>query len=96
MKRLASTEVLHTRWLKLSNSESWLEVLNASALTEGVGPHPLFNGVRRLILTGLAGEPAVEDSAGALLVRVPGFAGTFQTTEIERGEQTLTVRLEKP
>ncbi|UCF21479.1 MAG: hypothetical protein JSU87_08870 [Gemmatimonadota bacterium] len=93
LKRLTSMEILHTRWLKLSNSDSRLEVLDASALSEGVGPHPIFNGVRRVTLTGLEGEPVVSDSAGALLVEALGLRGMFRAAEIERSGTTINIRL---
>ncbi len=93
VRRLTSAEVLHTRWLKLSNSESRLEVLDRSALSEGAGPHPLFNGVQRLALTGFEDEPVVRDSAGVALVEAAGFAGRFAGAEIERDEMTLMIRL---
>lgn len=50
-------EVLHTRHLQLSGGGGTIEILNRAALTEGAGPHPLFNGVRRIVLTGFAAEP---------------------------------------
>lgn len=45
--------VLHTRLLHLGNSRNRIEMLrtggrDAQALTEGLGPHPLFNGIRRV------------------------------------------------
>jgi hypothetical protein len=91
--RLSATEVLHTRWLVLSNAGSRLEVLDRSALSEGFGPHPLFNGVRRLTLTGLAGEPVVREVEGAVVVEAPGFEGSFAGARLQRDGATLIVRL---
>jgi hypothetical protein len=93
LRRLSSTEVLHTRWLVIGNGGSRLELLDHSALSEGVGPHPLFNGVRRLTVTGLAGEPAVREADGAVVIEAPGFEGSFQGAELERAGATLIVRL---
>jgi hypothetical protein len=91
--RLSATEVLHTRWLVLSNAGSRLEVLDRSALSEGVGPHPLFNGVRRLTVTGLPGEPVVREVEGGVVIEAPGFAGSFAGARLERDGTTLVVRL---
>lgn len=93
VRRLGATEVLHTRWLVLSNAGSRLEVLDRSALSEGVGPHPLFNGVRRLTVTGLAGEPVVREAEGAVVIEAPGFQGAFAGARLERDGTTLVVRL---
>jgi hypothetical protein len=93
VQRLGATEVLHTRWLVLSNAGSRLEVLDRSALSEGFGPHPLFNGVRRLTLTGLAGEPVVREVEGAVVVEAPGFEGSFAGARLQRDGATLIVRL---
>jgi hypothetical protein len=93
VRRLSATEVLHARWLVLGNGGSRLEVLDRSALSEGVGPHPLFNGVRRLTVTGLAGEPTVREAEGALVIEAAGFEGTFHDARLERDSTTLVVRL---
>ncbi len=50
-------EVLHTRFLQLDG----IEILGRSALTEAAGEHPLFNGIRKVTLTGFATKPIVED-----------------------------------
>jgi len=50
-------EVLHTRFLQLNG----IEILGRPALTEAVGEHPLFNGVRRVTLTGFKTKPEVKD-----------------------------------
>lgn len=90
---MGASEVLHTRWLVLSNAGSRLEVLDRSALSEGVGPHLLFNGVRRLTLTGLPGEPVVREAEGAVVIEAAGFAGSFSGARLERDGTTLVVRL---
>lgn len=49
-------EVLHTRFLQLDG----IEILGRSALTEAAGEHPLFNGIRKVTLTGFATKPVVQ------------------------------------
>ncbi|MGH9670408.1 MAG: hypothetical protein ACRD3A_09880 [Terriglobales bacterium] len=88
---LGDNLVLHTRWLKLGNAGGTIEVLDHASLTEGAGPHPLFNGARKLTVTGLA-EPKVTDAGGRVTIDVPGAKGTFAGT-LERDSQTLRIRL---
>ena len=54
-------EVLHTRFVKLGGEQGSIEIMNRPALTEAAGAHPLFNGVRRIVLTGFATKPEVTD-----------------------------------
>jgi hypothetical protein len=70
--RVSATEILHTRFLKLQGALGSLQVLGGSVLTEGAGAHPLFNGVRRVTVTGLAGPPSMRDSADVLVVSATG------------------------
>jgi len=85
--------ILHTRFLKLGNESGALEVMGDSVLTEGVGPHPLFNGVRRMIMTGLETEPVVESDGGLVSVSSPGFSADFIGARAERSEKQVTVIL---
>jgi hypothetical protein len=93
VERVGAREVLHTRYLKLGNGEGTLELINRPALTEGAGEHPLFNGVRRLIVTGLASEPAVSEAGGRTTVTAENLKAEFGGAEITRSGQTLIVRL---
>ncbi len=89
--RLDSSTVLHTRWIKLGNGKGSIEVLGRPALTEAAGAHPLFQGVRRVIVTGLA-SPSLGDSAGTVTVRAEGVHGTLVGT-IERRSGSALIRL---
>ena len=88
---LGGKEVLHTRWVKLGNGSGTVEVLNHASLTEGVGPHPLFNGAARLIITGLA-EPTIAASGGSTTVDADGVKATFHA-EVVRDGRTMVLRL---
>jgi hypothetical protein len=55
LQRLSATEILHTRWLKLSGLGGVVEIMNHSALTEGTGRHPILDGVKSVVITGLQG-----------------------------------------
>lgn len=97
VERVGPGRVLHARFLRLGNGAGHVEVLDADsadveALTEGAGPHPLFNGVRRLVLTGLP-EPEVAEAGGTVGVRAPGLTAEFRGASVERGPREVTVRL---
>jgi hypothetical protein len=83
--------VLHTRLLKLGNGEGTVEVLGRSALTESAGEHPLFNGVRRMVVTGLV-DPKVTRSQGKVTLEADGLKGTF-VGSLERQPDVVRIRL---
>lgn len=58
---VASGEILHTRYLQLSGKAGTLEVYDRAVLTEAAGAHPLFNGVKRIVLTGFTTKPELKD-----------------------------------
>lgn len=55
LRYLGGGEVLHTRLLKLRNESTELEILDAEALTESAGAHPLFDGIRRVTIHDTSG-----------------------------------------
>jgi hypothetical protein len=68
------------------------EVADLETLTEGVGPHPLFNGVRRATVAGLA-RPQIERAGGAVTVRAPGCTARFVSAVAEVSRRQVLVRL---
>ena len=92
VERIDAARVLHTRFLRMGNGAARVEVLNAEVLTEGGGSHPLFQGVRRVVVTTLL-EPAVNDEAGKTSVRAPGLSAKFTGAKVSRSGTTITVRL---
>jgi hypothetical protein len=92
VERVGAERVLHTRFLRLGNGAGRLEVLNAEALTDGVGPHPLFQGVRRVQLTGLA-EPQLSEAEGKVGVRAPGLTLEFIGALVAQGDRLITVQV---
>ena len=91
VKNLGERAVLHTRWVKVGNGAGSVEVLDRPSLTEGVGPHPLFNGARRLVVTGLA-EPALTEGEGQVGIEAKGLKGSFRG-RVERGERRIRLLL---
>jgi hypothetical protein len=91
--------LLHTRMLKLGNDAGVLQVVDGpgadlSAVTEAAGDHPLFNGVRRATVVGLA-QPVVQRNERGVAIQAPGldveFAGA--TLEEDAPARVLTLRL---
>jgi hypothetical protein len=70
--------VLHGRWLRVGNDADGIEILDRAVLSEPAGGHPLFTGVRRLVITGLAAPPTVTASDSTLEVRADGVTATLQ------------------
>ncbi len=81
--RLGEEEILHRRWLKLGNGNAQFEVLDREALTQGVGPHPILQGVRQLAVTGLPDKPEVHELGGWARLTAPGFTAKLKSATIE-------------
>ncbi len=93
VRTLDGTHVLHGRWLQLSNDSVTIEVLDRPSLTTGVGPHPLFNGVRRLTVTGLRSEPTVAEGEDMLTITAEGVDVTARGAVLVREERVLRLEL---
>ncbi len=85
--------VLHTRFLKLGNESGALEVMGDTALTDEVGPHPLFNGVRRLTLAGLEAEPQVDIEGEHVRISSPTFVADFTGASVQRSGSQVIISL---
>ncbi len=90
---VAKGEILHGRWLKLGNDDSTLEVLDRPSLTEGAGEHPLFNGVRKLVVTGLPAEPKVRQDGDSLVIEAEGVTARLKGATTEKEGPVLRVKL---
>jgi hypothetical protein len=91
LERISSSAILHTRFVKLGNSEGSVEILNHRCLTEAAGKHPFFGGVRRATVAGFAEEPRADTAGGGVRIAVPGVTLNFRNATISRSEKTLTV-----
>lgn len=90
---LGRGEVLHRRWLKLGNDANAIEILDRESLSEGAGEHPLFNGVRRLTVTGLPEEPRLRREGGVLVLTGEGVTAKLKGATAEKEGSVLRVRL---
>jgi hypothetical protein len=92
VQSLGDNNVLHTRWMKVGNQSGELEALDHASLTEGVGPHPLFNGAHRFIVTGLA-PISLNEKDGKVTIETSGVKGTFSGASVTTEGQRVVVRL---
>jgi hypothetical protein len=84
---------LHSRYLELGNNTGSVALLDAAALTEGPGPHPLFNGISRVLITGLQEAPQVTQEGDSVLVEAKGVTARFAGAELERGDRRIQIRV---
>jgi hypothetical protein len=87
----------HTRFLRLGNDSGKLEMISAEeadidALTVGSGPHPLFNGVQRVVIAGLA-KPEVTIEGEQVTVQVTGFTASFDRAIVHDNGEELVIEL---
>jgi hypothetical protein len=85
--------LLHTRYIELGNDAGSAQVLGDTVMTEGLGPHPLFNGVTRVVLAGLDSEPAVEARGEDVRISLPAFTADFHGANVEKLDKEIYVRL---
>jgi hypothetical protein len=90
VERVDATHILHSRFVALGNSLGKLEVLDASTLTSGVGPHPLFQGVNRVLLTGLT-TPELVEADGGVRLTTPGVSLDFRKARIARDGEMIRI-----
>lgn len=93
VRTLDQTHVLHGRWLQLSNDSVTIEVRDRPSLTAAVGPHPLFNGVVRLTVTGLRSEPTVDEDGEMLRITAEGVDVTARGASLVREARSLRLEL---
>jgi hypothetical protein len=89
---LGTGVIVHRRFLRLTKDGLAIEVLGRTALTEPAGSPPLFNRVRRLVVSGLPDEPVVLDRPGRLRVSANGLRLEGRVRSVERAGQTILLR----
>ncbi|MCZ6598211.1 MAG: hypothetical protein O7B99_11280, partial [Planctomycetota bacterium] len=91
---VADGEVLHGRWVVLGNDEGTVKVLDRPALTLAAGKHPLFEGVSKLVVTGIDEEPTVSSDGGSVELKAEGLVARFAGAKIELSERKIVLRLD--
>ncbi len=90
--------LLHTRFLRAGNDSGQIEAMDGDdvdieALSEGIGPHPLFNGMDRVVIAGLA-KPEIETEGGHVVIRGAGLTATFEKAVASESDTEVLVQLE--
>ena len=93
VERLSEREILHKRMLQLGNDAGSLEILNHGSMTTAAGAHPLFDGVRKWIVTGLEAPPEVKRTGNRISIATPGVKLLFTGAEVENEPQAIVIRL---
>lgn len=88
--------VIHSRFIKLGNESGTMEAMEMTSLTEAVGPHPLFNGVRLVQVAGFKSEPSIVAEGNRVTVSSVGFKANFTGASIERVNQEVVIHLTPP
>jgi hypothetical protein len=88
-------EVLHTRFIKLGNDAGSIQVLGRASLTDAAGAHPLFNGVKRLTVTGLSTAPDVSVRGDTVIVSADGISGELRGATVQRQDRRVTITLSR-
>jgi hypothetical protein len=88
---------LHSRFLRLGNDAGSLQAIDEAgvdleAMTEGVGPHPLFHGIRRVIVAGIP-KPETHTEGTAIELRTAGFTARFTHASLTTTGTTITVHV---
>lgn len=89
---LADGEILHQRHVRLGGDHGRIDVLEHWALTSAAGAHPLFNGIRRVLLAGLATAPSVTLRNDSMFVSAEGIDGRFTGMAVDTAGQRITLR----
>jgi hypothetical protein len=95
LRVIGDGDVLHARYVKLGHEGGSIEVIGRSALTRAAGPHPLFNGVRTITVTGVEHEPVLAVAGDVVELRAEGVSGRFEQGAVTREGTTITIRLAK-
>jgi hypothetical protein len=90
-----SDGLLHTRFLSIGNDACKATAIDENhvdieALTEGFGPHPLFNGVRRAVIAGL-GKPVITTSGDRVTIATSGLQLECSRASVREAHGEITV-----
>lgn len=93
LMKAGESRVLHTRWLVLGNEDGRVEIMDHWALTTPAGAHPLFEGIRRLTVTGLVETPRVVQEGGIVRIEAPAVEGEIRGRAVERSDRRIVIRM---
>ena len=89
--------LLHTRFVTLGNDRCKATAIDEAGvdievLTIGIGPHPLFSGVRRAVIAGLK-KPTITREGDRVVINTPGLQVECSGAAVEEEGQAVTVSL---
>lgn len=92
--------VLHRRMLAVGNGPLELSLVDGegadlTALTTAAGDHPLFNGIRRVEIAGVA-KPRISRTGDRTTLTAPGLSATFTAVDLREHGTTITVTPRAP
>jgi len=93
MEKVSQNELLHKRWLKLNNNNATIEMLNIETLSQGLGGHPMFNGVSQVIITGLNALPDIHEKEGKIEFKTENISADIGHADMEIKGSTLFIHL---
>jgi hypothetical protein len=93
MEKLSQSEVLHKRWVKLAGNQAEVEVLGMEALTEGAQGHPLFNGVKKITITGIADKPEIIRENQQIRIKNGNISLAVGQGTVETKDDTFLIHL---
>ncbi len=98
-------EVAHADFITLSDPAGSVELTNAGfrrgsfggtiGLTEPAGRHPLGQGIRKLTVVGIQGEPRIDKKDGAVIVEAQGVRAHFKGADVRTEGGTIRIILPK-
>jgi hypothetical protein len=91
--QVARGEILHRRYLELGGGDSSLKILDAQALTQSSGEHPLSSGIKDLRMTGLAAEPKIRQEGELTVIEAAGLTAKLKGAKVEKGGQSIRLIL---
>lgn len=80
VRLVAKGEVLHTRFVKLAGEAGTLDAMNRAVLTTAAGEHPIFQGVKEIVITGLADEPRIARDGDVTVIDADGVQARIAGT----------------
>jgi hypothetical protein len=89
--------LLHTRFVSIGNDACKATAIDEGSVdvevfTEGFGPHPLFNGVRRAEIAGLA-KPVVTTSGDRVTITTSGLQVECARATVQESANTVRISL---
>ncbi len=102
---LENGQVAHANFISLSDSNGSVELTNPDfvrdsfggvvGLTESAGRRPLGDGIKRLTVVGLGGEPRVELKDGVVTVEAPGVRLSWKGAEVRTEGGTIRIKINR-